>query len=352
MTILEYYFEDGSHVIFDKYTIDTTGVIRNKKTGVVLTYIKNKSGYNAVTVYDDTGKSRGIYVGRALASTFHGHPHTLKHTADHIDRNPENDILENIRWNDESGQQTNRTRHEKCKSAFVIVKDGDEKTVKEWVEHLKDILNPFGREYTESMIGDYARKKQHGFAYKEYPDLPNEVWKEIVCSKGKTAGYWEISDMNRVRFVTKHAVNTLSDSRLGLSIDGYPRIEMGKCHILSFKTFFPEEYAAKKPGEVILHEDDNKMDFRPHKLRIGTKQDNGKDAHNNELFIGKKTERKKCASFINNIFEKEYLSQTDAMIYLKSIGINKASDSNIHQALDAYKEGKIITRYGRTWKKI
>ena len=25
MTTLEYYFEDGSHVIFDKYTIDTSG---------------------------------------------------------------------------------------------------------------------------------------------------------------------------------------------------------------------------------------------------------------------------------------------------------------------------------------
>ena len=29
---LEYYSEDGTHVIFDKYTIDVNGVVRNTKT--------------------------------------------------------------------------------------------------------------------------------------------------------------------------------------------------------------------------------------------------------------------------------------------------------------------------------
>ena len=35
---LEYYFEDGSHVIFEKYTIDTLGIIKNKKSGKTPSY--------------------------------------------------------------------------------------------------------------------------------------------------------------------------------------------------------------------------------------------------------------------------------------------------------------------------
>ena len=29
MKTLEYYYADGTHIVFDKYTIDTEGVIRN-----------------------------------------------------------------------------------------------------------------------------------------------------------------------------------------------------------------------------------------------------------------------------------------------------------------------------------
>lgn len=242
---------------------------------------------------------------------------------------------------------------ETLKSAYIVVKDEDEKTIKEWVAHLKDEKNSFGREYTTIMIKKYAQKRQHGFSYKEYPNLPGEVWKKIIDSE-TTKGFWEISDLNRVKYITKYAENVLSGERLGLKSDGYPRIAINNknrlCHIISFMTFFPEEYANKKPDEMILHEDDNKMDFRPHKLRIGTKSDNGVDAHNNGKYDGTKSKRMKCSSYIDNILEKEYESQSDAERYLKSIGFEKASKGKINEALRAYREGETIRRYGRTWK--
>jgi len=34
--ILDYYFDDGSHVKFDKYTIDESGVIRNNLSIITL----------------------------------------------------------------------------------------------------------------------------------------------------------------------------------------------------------------------------------------------------------------------------------------------------------------------------
>lgn len=349
MSTLQYYFEDGSHVIFNKYAI-TNGVISNKKTGKVMSYFKNKSGYNACKVVDDYGKRRPIQVGRAIASS-KGPPPTLQHTADHIDRNPDNDTDDNIRWLCRIGQRNNQERAETSKSAFIISKDGVEKTVKEWVVHLKPFKNHVTRDYTEKMIKHYAQKNQHGFSYKEYEDLPSEIWKEIVGSS-TTRGRWEISNMCRVKYVTKFAKNVISRDRLGLSTNGYPKVSInGKnmlCHVLSFVTFFPEEYNAKKDGDMVLHKDDDKTDFSPHKLRLGTPSENGNDAHDNGKYDGAQTERMRCVSYINNIFEKEHESQCDAARYLKLNGYPNANYTSICRALsDKYKQK---TAYDRTWK--
>ena len=350
---LEYYFAKKGiieHVIFNKYTINEFGVVRNKNSGKDIAHQKIRD-YNVIMLYDDFGKTHSIHVGRAIASTFLGPPPTPNHTADHINnKRPDYDALANIRWLDKSGQCRNQDRPKTYKSAFLVERYGEEKTFEEWVEYLKGEKNPFGREYTSNMINHYAQRKQYGFAYKTYHDLPGEVWKEIIDSKNKT-GRWEISNMNRVKYATKHAENVLSDERLGLKNE-YPVITINRktlyCHILSFMTFFPEEYADKKPDEMVLHEDDDKTDFRPHKLRLGTSSENGKDAHKNGKYKNKKSEKIKCASYIDSVFEKDHVSQGDAVRYLKSKGYTKASEGNIGMALSgAYK-----TAYGRTWEKI
>jgi len=348
---LKYDYTDGSHVVFDKYTINTSGVVRNLKNGNIVS--TQKSGkYNLVNVYDDSGKQRLISVGRALASTFHGPSPSLAHTADHIDRNPDNDTIDNIRWATKKEQNNNQVRPETLKTAFLVDRYGEEKTADDWVEHLKGEKNPFGREYTISMITHYAQRKQHGFSYKEYPDLPGEIWKEIEGSN-TNRGRWEISNMCRVKFITNYAENVLSDERLGL-ISGYPTIKLnGKqlyCHILSFQAFYPEEYATKNPKDIILHENDDKLDFRPHKLRLGTKSENGNDAHTNGKYDGKKSSRMKCASYINDVLEKEHNSQSEAMMYLKSIGYEKAECGNLSKAMNPMLAFDFV--YGRTWKRV
>lgn len=353
MAVLQYYFEDGTHVIFDKYTIDIYGVIKNNKTGMILS-IGKKGSYNKCSVYDNNGKQCSILIGHAMASTFHGKPPTMRHTADHKDRNRSNDILNNIRWYDTSEQRINQERPDTHNNALIIIKDGKEMTAKEWNNLLKGDKNYMGRHYTPKMIMRYARNKQYGYSFKEYPDLPGEIWKEIANSKN-TQGYWKISDMNRIKYITKYAENILSGDRLGL-IDGYPRININKkdfmCHILAFMTFFPEDYANKKPSEMILHEDDDKMDFRPHKLRIGTRTENSYDAYNNGKHDSAKTARMRCSSYINDELEKEHESQRDAVRYLKSKGVIKASTGGIRASLVAFSKGEIVTRYGRTWKNI
>ena len=348
---LEYDFEDGTHVIFNKYTIEN-GVIKNKRTGKPLSY-SQVGKYNVCGVISDDGIRRNIRVCRAVASTSHGPPPTLEHTADHKDKNRGNDADDNIRWLCKNGQVKNRTMPTTLKSAYIIVKDELEKTEKDWVEHLKDEKNRLGRKYTESMISHYAQRKQYGFSFKEYPDLPGELWKEVPESNSDR-GRWEISNMNRVKYITKYAENVLSGERIGIDNVGYPIIRINgtiwRCHILSFSIFFPDEYDAKKKDEIVLHQDDDKSDFRPHKLRLGTRSENGIDAHNNGKYDGTKSERVACASYINDALEKEHDSMSDAMRYLKSLGYTKAAVQNINTALNP--ESKYIFAYDRVWKKV
>ena len=63
---LQYYFKDGSHIEFKKYTIDTSGVVRIAETGGVL--FMRKKGYNSVNVVDDVGKTREIKIGCIISN--------------------------------------------------------------------------------------------------------------------------------------------------------------------------------------------------------------------------------------------------------------------------------------------
>jgi len=333
-------------VIFSKYTIDPNGVIRNSKSGAIVKPHKNKDGYNACGVRNDIGKLCKVMVARALASMI-GPPPTPAHTADHKDRDRNNDTIYNIRWATKKQQNDNQERPETYKAAFIVVKDGHEKTANEWVKHFAGEKNSFGRKYTTGIILKYAANKQFGFTYKEYPDLDGEVWREVAGSN-TCRGRWEISNMCRAKFITKHAENVLTTDSMGL-IAGYPKITInGKhchCHIVAFAAFYPDEWAMRKPNEMVLHEDDDRQDFRPHKLRLGTQVENGRDAHTNGKYDGTKSERMKCASYLNGKFEREHLGQGDAVIYLKSIGFDKARQGNISMAID----GTYKTAYGRTW---
>ena len=350
---LEYHFKDKSRVIFSKYTCDALGIIKHKESGKTPSYWGGE--YNVCTVTDDNGKQCGIRVARAVASTFLGKPPTPKHTADHImSKKKKNDALTNIRWLCKPGQRANQTRPDTYKAAFSVVKDGIEKTINEWVEHMNATKSPKERKFTYSMIGHYAQKKQHGFAYKEYPNLEGENWKSVQGSKNNQ-GHWKISNMNRVKYITNIGTeNVLWGEQLG-RINGYPIVKINQkiwsCHILAFMAFHEELWSAKESEEMVCHEDDNREDFRPHKLRLGTGSDNMKDSHVNGKRDGTKTARKKCASYINGVLEKDdYTSLTDAAEYLKTKGHPKAVQSYISMALsDKYKSNMA---YGRTWQKI
>ncbi|AGE57034.1 hypothetical protein ATCVNEJV3_628L [Acanthocystis turfacea Chlorella virus NE-JV-3] len=343
--ILRYYSNKGDLTVFSGYTIVENGVVTNVATGRPIAQHKNASGYAVVKVRHD-GKQRTILVARALASTFLGPPSSVHHTADHIDRDRSNDTLENVQWASTSAQANNQTRPSENKSAFVIVKDGVERTAKEWVAVYAKL---YGTRYVENTIREFAREQRHGFGFKVFDDLPGEEWKAVPDSKNKK-GEWFISTTNRVKYKTAHAENVLTVEQLS-KVNGYPVVKInGKiwlCHVVSMMTFHPEEYAAKRLEFVILHENDNKLDFNPSRLRWGSLSENGFDAHDNGRYDGTKTARKPIASHVNGVLEKEHVSIIAAARYLRENGYPKATFSSVRRSLSTD-----TVRYGRTWKTI
>lgn len=346
MKTLGYYCSNGDYKQFDKYTIDENGVVINVETNIVVPWHRNNSGYNTVRVVDNDGNRISILVGRAIASTFIGKPPNNRYTTDHINRNSLDDRLENIRWESKNEQRNNQERPVVYNSALIVVKDDVEKTTCEWVQFLKDELNPFGRQYTDRIIHNYARKQQHGFRYKVFDNIPGEEWKVVEGSHNK----WYVSSEGRMKYKTCSTENVLSAEKL-CKLNGYPVVRFANklwyCHVIAFKTFFPEEYASKKDDEFVLHAKDNKFDFRPKFLTIGNRSQNTIDAHNNGCFDNSKRSRKPVTSYISGIFEQEHQSMADAAKYLRQNDCPRANTSGI---FDALKTNSV--RYGRTWKRI
>ncbi|ABT14769.1 HNH endonuclease [Paramecium bursaria Chlorella virus NY2A] len=348
MKTVEYYGANGTHETYDKYTVDDIGVIRNKKTNEEKSQHTTKDGYKILGLFDNNGKQKTLKVHRIVASTFLGRPPTPAHTPDHKNRIRSDNTLDNIRWKDPSEQNTNREMPETLRSAFIVVRDGVEMTVKEWIDYLKDEKTNSGKKYTNGVIQYFAQRKRYGFSYKVFDDLPGEQWKEVIGSKK-----WEVSNKLRMKYKTKYAENVLDVTQISTR-NGYPKISInGKehyVHIVCFQAFNPEAYANMKPGELVRHEKDDRLDFQPEKLLVGTKSQNGFDAHDNGKFDGTNSARKPCVSYIEGVKEKEHISLSDAVRYLRENDWPKAIRSSIRDALNGKrKNGQRKTAYGRTW---
>lgn len=330
---------------FPGMTIDQTAIIYNETTGGQVPK-RVMGGYTKVDIKDASGKKRTIQVGRAVASSFLGKPLHGGYTADHINnKEPTNDALSNIRWADKPKQSKNRTMPESCKSAFLIVKDRVEKTAVDWAKE---------EGVTPQAIFYRAVSGTKGFAYKKYEDLPNEVWKEVEGSR-TPKGYWQISNMCRIKCITKHAENVISGDRLSINIDGYPTANINRnsifLHVLAFKTFFPDEYKKKGDDMMVLHKKDIKTDFRPENLELGTRSDNGLQAHKNGRYDHTLSVGKRCVSVDTNGVEKEHINLSDAARYLNEIGYTSAIGRSISKAIEKTEaKGKAHVAYDHTWR--
>ncbi|CAL5989292.1 Conserved_hypothetical protein [Hexamita inflata] len=83
---------------FDNYEITKNGVIRNIKTQKIIKQYREQKGYLRLNLFDDKqNKHVKFLTHRLLAQTFIENPDNLP-LVDHINRNKQDNRVENLRW--------------------------------------------------------------------------------------------------------------------------------------------------------------------------------------------------------------------------------------------------------------
>jgi hypothetical protein len=94
---------------FSKYQINREGVIFHKiKNKIITPNLDN--GYLKLGLMCDDGKRRTFYIHRLLGLQYIDNPDNLE-CIDHIDRNRQNNSLDNLRWVDKLTNNNNITKN-------------------------------------------------------------------------------------------------------------------------------------------------------------------------------------------------------------------------------------------------
>lgn len=328
----EYYNDDGRHKQLSKYVIDLFGNTKHIRKNNILSPAISKN-YYTLRLFDDDNKRHGIIVHRAVCSTFFGRPPTLQHTGDHIySAQKTNNSIWNLKWSTGSEQAINQEKTDDRKNAFIIIKNGIEKTAKEWMIELN---------YSENMIYNKVRNNLDGFSYKLYDDLPNEIWK-LIPNLPYDKGHIMMSNKSRVAIHNNHGARHIRTANNLYKQGGYPSINNIMAHQIAMEIFCPEKIDNKKDGEIICHKNDNKLDFSPDNLYFGSASQNGTDAHDNGSFDETLSERKCCvARRPDGTFVKQFDSRADAVKWLHSEGFENAIRASITMVIDKFQKNRI-----------
>ena len=109
-------------VTYKDYEVSTKGRIRNVKTGRILKQQKTKIGYLQIGLPKDK-KKKWFLVHRLVATAFIPNPHGLT-DVDHIDKNRQNNCVENLRWlsHENNLPDSLKQRRVKCVETGMIYK--------------------------------------------------------------------------------------------------------------------------------------------------------------------------------------------------------------------------------------
>ncbi|AAC96790.2 HNH endonuclease [Paramecium bursaria Chlorella virus 1] len=288
------------------------------KTKIISQYVN--SGYLKV------GINKKIHqVHNLIALAFIKKPDDFNETftIDHIDRNPLNNSVSNLRWVNKHVQLENR--RDICRihihSLPVIATNVSSKEVSYFssLHEAAEKIKGANFKHISACINK-DRKTHAGYIWsppETLPDKEGEEWEFITKTPRYNvfiSNYGRIGYEFKCGYTKKVSSNDMLTER-GVGRDRYPSINISKkevpIHILVWKTFMgdiPE-------GVIINHKDHNKQNASLDNLEILTRSENAIAAHDAGKYDDKKTMRIKVS--IDGV---EYKSLSEAS---KILGISR-----------------------------
>lgn len=170
--ILEIYCDPPINLKLNKYEISTYGNVRNKKTQRILK-ASDIGGYKYIRLGSSDNRRRNYAMHQLVALTFIPNPKN-KPTVDHINHDPGNNKINNLRWATMLEQVNNRRRFKHKERKIIAAYNGN--IVKIW-DKMSDVLYEFPdiRKYLKNQI----RHEYLMFYYSDKVILPGEFFRSV-----------------------------------------------------------------------------------------------------------------------------------------------------------------------------
>lgn len=285
---------------FSQYEVSSYGQIRNLSTSYILRGSIHSDGYRKFCLTSDTGQRKFLYCHRLVALAFLSNPDN-KDTVDHIDRNKQNNRVDNLRWLSHKEQNLNRNNSvgkNRGRSILQYDKSGDLITSWESAAEAERGLGIDTRRIIDSCRGHTHKDTGFIWKYKEEIDSSegNEIWKNI------TLDGWENYSVSSTGKVKRNDGRILK----GTIRHGYHEVSIRKGESkLSQRVhrLVANEFLEKVTDDLVVnHKNGNKLDNNVDNLEWVTIADNNR--HAVETGLRTKTGKERCIIQLSSIGEE------------------------------------------------
>ena len=258
---------------FPNYEASTMGRVKvansnrigNNNVGLILKQEITDEYNNTTLTNDNTRTTRRVHILVALTFIPNGQP-KIKTEVDHIDRNKQNNKIDNLRW---CSHQENMNFYKETieyKDKKIYQYDLNDNLIKEW-NNLREILDANKEYKTDSfyhvLSGDLDKLYDYKWKYEAKEEIKlktDEIFKKIGAYENCDYGNYELSNYGNIRNISRNNLlgGTIRDGHKEACL--YDNITK-KSYYVKIDKLVAHYFVNNKPEgkHIVMHKDNNKL---------------------------------------------------------------------------------------------